>query len=321
MSIQALLFLALQASIFFTVLTVGMGTSGGDLRYVLSQPSRLVRSLVAMNVLGPIVAVLVCEMFSLHPAVIVALVTLAIAPVSNLFPKAMGALVAPERTAYAHGLFFASAVLSVLLTPLAVEVINLMFGADVHVNPLAVAQVVVGTVPLPLGIGLVIGRWWPAARRWIPAVQKVSSLVLVVCGVVITAAAWSLMGSVVREGTLTAIVVITLIGLAAGHLLGGPDEDDRTVLAHATVSRHPGVAVVVAGLTDQPLAPIGVLVAVLVSAVAVMPYTQWRKRRHAAGPLAARVRKLARIEDPPPAPLQEAPGLCPFGLAVADEKM
>jgi hypothetical protein len=28
-------------------------------------------------------------------------------------------------------------------------------------------------------------------------------------------------GSIVREGTLTAIILITLLGLAAGHLLGG----------------------------------------------------------------------------------------------------
>jgi BASS family bile acid:Na+ symporter len=235
-----------------------------------------------MNILGPIVAVLVCKTFSLHPAVIVALVTLSIAPISNMFPKSMPALVAPAGMVYAHGLFFASTVLSVLLTPLAVEVFGVIFGGDRHVNPLAVAQVVIGTMLLPLGIGLAIGRRWPAAKRWIPTITKVSSLVLLVCAVVIIAAAWSLMGSVVRQGTLSAIAIIALLGLAAGHLLGGPDEDERTVLAHATVSRHPGVAVVVASLTNEPLAPIGVLLAVLVSAVVVMPYTQWRKRRLAA---------------------------------------
>jgi BASS family bile acid:Na+ symporter len=215
--------------------------------------------------------------------VIVALVTLSIAPVSNMFPKSVLPLVAPRGAAYAHGLFFASTVLSVVLTPLAVEVFRVIFGGEQHVSPVAVAQVVIGTMLLPLGLGLAIGRWWPAAKRWSPTIAKVSSLVLLVCAVVIMAAAWSLMGSVVRQGTLTAIAVIGLIGLAAGHLLGGPDEDDRTVLAHATVSRHPGVAVVVASLTNEPLAPIGVLLAVLVSAVVVMPYTQWRKRRLAAG--------------------------------------
>lgn len=99
---------------------------------------------------------------------------------------------------------------------------------------------------------------------------------LLVCAVVIIAATWSLMGSLYREGTVTAIVLISLLGLTAGHLFGGADEDDRTVLAHATVSRHPGVAVAIASLTDQPLAPIGVLLAALV------PYTSWRKRLRAA---------------------------------------
>jgi hypothetical protein len=83
-----------------------------------------------------------------------------------------------------------------------------------------------------------------------------------------------------REGTLTALVVITLIWLTVGHLLGGPDEDDRTVLAFATASRHPG-AMAVASLTGEPLAPIGVLLAVVVSELAMVPYKLWRKRLRA----------------------------------------
>ena len=122
MSMQALLLFALQASIFLTVLTTGMNTSGADLRNVFGNPPRLVRALLTLNVLGPIVTVLVCRMFSLHPAVIVGLVTLAVAPIGNLFAKTMTALIGLERASYARGLFFASAVLSVVLTPLAVEV-------------------------------------------------------------------------------------------------------------------------------------------------------------------------------------------------------
>src|SRR5262249_34072978 len=152
------------------------------------------------SVLAPIVAAVVCRAFALHPAVAVALVTLTIAPVGALFPQGMLPLVAPGRGAYAYGLFFASTVLSVVLTPLAVEVVNLIVGGDVHVDPLAVAQVVASSVLLPLGIGLAVGRWCPTARRWIPALQKVSSLVLLVCAVVLIAGARSFMASVVREG-------------------------------------------------------------------------------------------------------------------------
>jgi predicted Na+-dependent transporter len=102
--------LALTVSIFLAVLAVGMRVAPGDLPYLLSKPWRLVRSLLAMNVLGPILAVIICRMFSLHGAVIVALVTLAIAPVGALFSQAMLPLVAPGHAAYARGLFFASTV-------------------------------------------------------------------------------------------------------------------------------------------------------------------------------------------------------------------
>ena len=115
MSTQALLLLALQASVFLTVLTVGMRVEPADLPYLFSKPSRLIRTLFALNVLAPFVTILVCKTFSLHPAVIVALVTLAIAPVGNMFTKAMLPLVAPGRAAYARGVFFASSVLSVSL--------------------------------------------------------------------------------------------------------------------------------------------------------------------------------------------------------------
>jgi bile acid:Na+ symporter, BASS family len=287
MNIGSLIGFGFTVSIFLGVIAVGMRVAPEDLPYVLSKPARLVRSLLAMNVLAPITAVIVCKMFSLHPAVIVALVTLSIAPVGSLFSQAMLPLVAPDHRAYARGLLFASALLSVILTPLAVEVIQLIFGGEVHVNPLAVTEVVVASVLLPLGIGLVIGRWWPGARRWIPAIQKVSSLLLLVCAVILIAGAWSLMASVVRLWTTTAILLIALIWLVIGHVLGGPDEDDRTVLAFATVSRHPGVAMVVASLADQPLAPIGVLVTVFLCEVAVVPYKFWRKRLHAAAPGAA----------------------------------
>jgi len=283
MSVQSIIGLAFPASIFLAVLAVGMRVAPADLRYLLSRPSRLFRSLLAMNVLAPVIAVLVCKMFSLHPAVIVALVTLAVAPVGALFSQAMLPLVAPGDAAYARGLFFASIVLSVVLTPLTVELIQLIFGGEVHVNPLPVAEVVVSSVLLPLGIGLAIAQWWPAAMRWNSAIQTVSSIVLGVCSVALLVVVWSRLDLVIQEGTLTAIIMMTLLGLAVGHLLGGPGEDDRTVLAFATVSRHPGVAIVVASLMDQPLAPIGVLLAVIVSEIAVAPYELWRKRLRGTG--------------------------------------
>jgi predicted Na+-dependent transporter len=157
-------------------------------------------------------------------------------------------------------------------------VINVLYGEDLHLSPLTVASVAVGALLLPLCIGLVIGRFFPAAKRWVPAIQQASGRLFLLCLVGFTILGWSRMALIIRDGTLPAIAIISMCGLAVGHLLGGPDEDDRTVLAFATVSRHPGVAVAIAALTREPLAPIGVLLAVVVNEVAVVPYRWWRQR-------------------------------------------
>jgi BASS family bile acid:Na+ symporter len=102
MSLRALTVGAFGITIFLVVLTEGMIVTRADVAYLFSKPVRLVRTIVAMNVLGPIVAVIVCRFFALHPAVIVALVTLSMTPVGALFPQGMLALVgrveAPTRT-------------------------------------------------------------------------------------------------------------------------------------------------------------------------------------------------------------------------------
>src|SRR5262249_40259463 len=157
-----------------------------------------------------------CKTFSLHPAVMVALVTLAVAPVGALFSQAMLPLVAPGHFASARGLFFASIVLSVVLTPLTVELIQVIVGGVVRGGPLTVDSVVIGSDLLPVAIGRAVAPWRPAARQWNATIQTLSSLVLAVCAVALLVVVWSHLGSVMREGTLTAIIVITLIGLAAG---------------------------------------------------------------------------------------------------------
>jgi len=281
MSIQPLITLGVTLSNFLMVLTVGMRVVPADLTCVLSKPWSLGRSLFAINVLGPVIAVVVCKTFSLHHAVELGLVALAIAPVNALFSKDMLPLVAHGHEAFARGIFFASTVLSVILTPLAVEVLDLIFGAHVHVNPFTVGALVVSSVLLPLGIGLAISHSWPAAKQSIPRIQQVSALMLLICVVPILIAAWPLLAQVVWNGTFPAIISMALVGLATGHLLGGPDEDGRTVLAFATISRHPGVAIAIASLTEEKLAPVGVLLAVLVSGLAVVPYKVWRKRLQA----------------------------------------
>jgi hypothetical protein len=77
-----------------------------------------------------------------------------------------------------------------------------------------------------------------------------------------------------------------VVGLAAGHLLGGPDAEDRTVLALSTASRRPAIAMAIAhtNFPEQTLAMAAVLLYLIVDAIVALPYLNWTKRRHAPGP-------------------------------------
>ena len=47
------------------------------------------------------------------------------------------------------------------------------------------------------------------------------------------------------NGTLLAMLIMCFAGLAIGYYVGGPEEDNRVVLALATAMRHPAVAITI----------------------------------------------------------------------------
>jgi BASS family bile acid:Na+ symporter len=64
-----------------------------------------------------------------------------------------------------------------------------------------------------------------------------------------------------------------------GHFLGGPSAQDRTVLAIATSSRHPGLALAIAraNYPEQATLVAGAVVIYLVfRLVLAIPYYRWR---------------------------------------------
>jgi BASS family bile acid:Na+ symporter len=78
-----------------------------------------------------------------------------------------------------------------------------------------------------------------------------------------------------------ALAAFVAIGLVAGHLLGGPDPGDRMVLALATASRHPGVALAIAAANfPQESRVMGaILLYFLISLIVEVAYLAWRRRQ------------------------------------------
>ena len=284
MTLGQLLTLALQASMLLTVFALGVESEPQDAIYLLRRPARLGRSLLSMNIIMPACAVALALAFHLNSAVKVALVTLAISPVPATLPKKQ--LKAGGQPSYAIGLLVVEAVLVIVFIPAAIEVLGTIFRVDVHMRISAIAGIVLATVLVPLVIGMVVGRFAPnLARRIAGPVALVAPVVLAVCMAVILFAAASDIASLIGNGTVVAIVAFSALGVAAGHLLGGPDPEGRAVLALASATRHPGVAIAIASanFADRKMVLAAILLFLIVSGIVTGSYGRWINPRIAKG--------------------------------------
>jgi bile acid:Na+ symporter, BASS family len=282
MNLATLIPLALKASILLNVFALGLSARPQDAIYLFRRPGKLMRSLLSMNVVMPLFAAGVAAAFELHPAVEIALIALAVSPVPPLLPKKE--LKAGAEASYTFGLLIAAALLAILFVPVAVGLLGRAFERPAQMSPGAVAGLVLMTVIAPLAAGMVFRRAAPAfAERIAKPVSRGATILLLAIALPVLFTAWPAIVSLIGNGTVVAIAAFILLGLAVGHLLGGPDPDDRTVLAFCTAFRHPGVAIAIAGVNfpGQKLVPAAVLLYLVVGTVVSIPVLAWRRRQHA----------------------------------------
>ncbi len=281
MNIAALIMLALKASVFLNVFALGLNARPLDATYLFRNPGRLAQSLTSMYLVMPLFAAALAYAFDLHPAVKIALVALAVAPIPPLLPKR--AMKVGGESCYTIGLFVAASLLSIIFTPLAIEMIGRFFNTPMRIPLAAIARLVLFTVIVPLGAGMLVRRLAPTfAGRSAKPIAFAAMALLVASVIPVLFIAWPAIESLIGDGTLAAIAAFVLVGLAAGHLLGGPDPEERAVQALSTASRHPGIAMAIASANfpEQKLAPAAILLYLIVSAIVSIPYVAWRKRRH-----------------------------------------
>src|SRR5215831_16881811 len=126
MNVKELIMLAFEVSILCTVLGFGLKTSIDDLLYLIRKPSLLLRSLLAIVVIMPLIAIAFARTFDLQPTVKIALIALAISPIPPLLPKRV--IKAGGNLSYELGLMALLAVLAIILVPLSVEFVGAVFS-------------------------------------------------------------------------------------------------------------------------------------------------------------------------------------------------
>ncbi len=123
------------------------------------------------------------------------------------------------------------------------------------------------------------------------------ALMVVLLLVAIAPAIWA----VIRDPTVViAILVFLAVGLAVGHVLGGPNPNNSVVLALSTACRHPAIALSIAAANfPEERFDAVILLYLILGAIAAVPYLAWHRRRAGMTPLsdegrAWRLRKNTR---------------------------
>jgi len=269
----------LPLSLAGLVLTVGLKSESGDLLYVLRRPKLLLKAILAVDIIPPVAAAVLVWFLPLEPVVKAGIMLMAISPVPPLVPGQE--LKAGGRKEYAYGVYVAMVLLTIIVVPVVFDIAARLFGRTDILPFSVIAKTVLTGVIVPLIIGLVIGRLAPAfAQRVAPWIYRLSLLLVVLAFVPIVVSIWPAMTDLIGNGTIVAMIALVVVTLAGGHLLGGPEPQDRATLAIASSVRHPGIAMMLANTAFQDKrVTAAVLLFLLVGMVTGAVYKAWAKRR------------------------------------------
>jgi BASS family bile acid:Na+ symporter len=232
---------------FFVVLvmlSIGLRVSGGELLAVMRNRALFIKILVANCVLIPGLGFLLVKIFPLTPDASVGILLLAAipgTPIALQFTR-----MAKPRLAFAAVMTFVLSVVSIAITPLAIEVMpQTAQRSERPILNLTVSILLYIAAPLWAGV-------WTARR--VPKIAPRLVLPLdIFATVVFLFLMWetrlarrAALQAIAGRGTILAMFLLLVISMLVGWFTGGPDSESRRVLATSTGMRSVIVVLYVA---------------------------------------------------------------------------
>ena len=250
-----------------SVLGVGLSLSVSQILAPLRQTRLVVFSLVVNFVIVPVLTIAITNMLSLSEPATIGLLLLGTAAGAPFLPKMIEAVKGdvPFSVALMVLLMLASLGYMPLVLPLLLP--------GVSVNSMGIAQSLLVTMILPLGIGLCIkARRESLAARLRPMMSRLSNVSLVIALVLIPAMSFRSLLEFMNLQVFSASTVFVGISFAAGYLLGGSRNEARRVAGFGSAARNIPAALLVARENfDDPRVTIMVIVVALLSLIVLGP--------------------------------------------------
>lgn len=257
-------------------------------RLFRERPGLLLRSLLAIVVLVPLWAVPFVTAFELpigvRDGLLMAVLAIGIGPA--VATRRMSPAAPSAR--YALELNVVVLLTSIVFVPLAFRFFVTPPHQDLQLSARQVDSVVMGRALVPLALGIVTARVFEgiatAASRYLGPVVNASLGVVILLALLAT---WRNLLSIGARGWLGAIG-LAVGAIVIGHLLGGPQAEDRAVLAAASVMRFPALALMLAQLAPQMKLLVPTIMGYVLSSLMLIGVYRAVMRRRAGGPLESR---------------------------------
>ena len=272
-----MLSLVATATVFAIMFGVGLGVTLADLRWIWQRPAPMLRALCSVLIVVPLIALVVCRSLGLPRLAEIGIVLMSISPGAPIaLRRSLGA---GGHRAFAPSLQICVALLAVGSLPLSIWLLDLYYQGNATVSSWHVAKQVFIAQLLPIGVGVAFRRLKPALATRIDApVGRLGTILLVVLAVLALIDVWQLTADAGLR-VASAIVLVTIGALAAGHWLGGPEPAKRTAVAISSAARNAGLALLVATVNKAaPQVEATILAYLAISVFALVPYVFWRRR-------------------------------------------
>lgn len=224
-----------------SMLAMGMSLTMAQIIQPLKNARLVVLALLANFVLVPLLAYVILLLIPMEQSLQIGLVVLATAAGAPFLPKLVQG--AKGNIALSVGLM----VLLMVVTIVYIPVVLPLLLQGVQVNPWDIAQSLIVLMLIPLAIGLLMKSHSPeTAAHWVPVMNKISSLAILILLVVGLGLNASNILGLIGTGALLALLLFIIGSLVIGSILGGREPGIRSVLGLGTAQRNVSAAIVVA---------------------------------------------------------------------------
>jgi BASS family bile acid:Na+ symporter len=265
------------SSVFLLVVSIGLQARFGSVFRVFSDAQdrqKILGALAAMFLAVPLVAYLAVRMGVPGPTAGAVILALSIAPIAPILPRKQ--LKFGGDTDWVTAFQVMGTLLSLVLAPVYLGLLSRAFGLEMDA-PMSSMMTILGmTVFVPLLVGMGLRQASPElASRLVRPLGLAGTVILAGVALLILVGMWPALVAAASTPALPASLVVAISGVILGHLFVKGDVSDKVPSAQAAVSRHPGVALTLAGAAlggTQPELLANVLLFVLVAAVVLAAY-------------------------------------------------